>query len=65
MTMEDKFAMCEEKREDFAGFVNMLKKQTEFGKRLKSAEDVRIALGNDPSDVLPNGVQYGNAVGDE
>jgi len=37
MTIGERIVECEEKREDFAGFVEILKKQTEVGKRLKSA----------------------------
>lgn len=37
MTIEERFMMYEEKREDFAGFVELMKKQTEVGKKLKSA----------------------------
>jgi hypothetical protein len=37
MTIEEKFVMFEEKREDFAGFVDLMKNQTEVGKKLKSA----------------------------
>ena len=37
MTIEERFMQYEEKREDFAGFVELMKKQTEVGKKLKSA----------------------------
>lgn len=37
MELEKRFMLYEEKRADFAGFVAVLKKQTEIGKKLKSA----------------------------
>jgi hypothetical protein len=38
MTIEEKFMMYEEKRKDFAGFVKVIKKQSEVGKKLKTAD---------------------------
>jgi len=56
MTIEEFFTIHEEKKEDFAGFVNVLKKQTEVGKKLQTARyhyEIRNRI-DDPTKVFTN-----------
>jgi hypothetical protein len=56
MTMDEKFMLCEEKKEDFEGFAGIMRQQTEVGKKLKSASyqyEIRNRL-DDPTKYFAN-----------
>jgi hypothetical protein len=54
--MDEKFMIYEEKKEDFEGFANVMRQQTEVGKRLKKASynyEIRSRIG-DPTKFFAN-----------
>jgi len=56
MQVENMFMLHEEKKVDFEGFVNIMKQQTEVGKKLKAASycyEIRNRI-DDPSKVFSN-----------
>lgn len=56
MTMDEKFMLYEEKKVDFEGFANVMRQQTEVGKRLKKASynyEIRNRIG-DPTKYFAN-----------